>query len=91
VSLPKEVSQESTIVPRDALVLRASETFVLTVDNDKKAKKVNVIVGQGDGQWVSVSGGLMAGDEVIVRGGERLKEGEKVRMDEKTIVTASLY
>jgi RND family efflux transporter MFP subunit len=90
VSLPKHTSTDATLVPRDALVLRARETFVLTIDEQNQAKKVNVLVGQGFGQWVSVSGALWAGDEVIVRGGERLQEGQKVRVDNKLMVTASL-
>lgn len=90
VSLPKQTSIEATLVPRDALVLREKETFVLTIDNQNHAKKVNVLVGQGVGQWVSITGALGAGEEVIVRGGERLQEGQKVRTDEKLIITASL-
>lgn len=90
VSLPKQLSKEATLVPRDALVLRERETFVLTVDDEDKAKKVNVLVGQGVGQWVSVTGALWAGDDVIVRGGERIKEGEKIRTNEKLTITASL-
>lgn len=89
VSLPKESSMEATLVPRDALVLRENETFVLTLDEDSKAKKVNVLVGQGVGRWVSVSGQLLAGDEVIVRGGETLQTGQKVRKDERLIAKAS--
>lgn len=90
VSLPKQTSAEATLVPRDALVLRERETFILTIDDDNQAKKINVLVGQGFGRWVSVSGALGAGDEVIVRGAERLQEGEKVRVDGKVTVTASL-
>ena len=80
VSLPKEQVTQATLVPRDALVLREKETFVLTVDEAGNAKKVNVLVGQGSGNWISVSGAIWAGDEVIIRGGERLQEGQKVRM-----------
>jgi len=90
VSLPKQTSKDATLVPRDALVLRERETFVLTIDDQNQAKKVNVLVGQGVGQWVSVSGALWAGDEVIVRGGERLQEGQKVRTDKDLSVTASI-
>lgn len=90
VSLPKHSSKEATMVPRDALVLREKETFVLTIDDESQAKKVNVLVGQGVGRWISVFGALDAGDEVIVRGGERLSEGQKVRLDQKLSITASI-
>ena len=85
VSLPKEQVRQATLVPRDALVLREKETFVLTVDEDNNAKKVNVLVGQGSGSWISVSGAIWAGDEVIIRGGERLQEGQKVRKGESLV------
>ena len=90
VSLPKQTSADATLIPRDALVLRERETFVLTVGEDNQAKKVNVLVGQGFGRWISVSGALLAGDEVIVGGGERLQEGQKVRVDDTLAITASL-
>lgn len=90
VSLPKQTSKEATLVPRDALVLREKETFVLTVNDKSQAKKVNVLVGQGVGHWVSIRGALGAGDEVIVRGGERLQDGQKVRTNEKSTIMASI-
>ena len=91
VSLPKQDSKQAIMVPRDALVLREKETFVLTINNENQAKKVNVLVGQGVGRWVSVFGTLGAGDEVIVRGGERLSDGQKVRKDQTFTVTASTH
>jgi len=90
VSLPKQKSKDAILVPRDALVLSERETFVLTIDSQNQAKKVNVLVGQGVGQWVSITGALGVGDDVIVRGGERLQEGQKVRTNEKLIITASV-
>ncbi|MEW6982639.1 efflux RND transporter periplasmic adaptor subunit [Colwelliaceae bacterium 6471] len=85
VSLPKQIAKEATLVPRDALVLRENETFVLTVDDEDKAQKVNVLVGQGIGSWIAVSGALDAGDEVIIRGGERLQQGQKIRRNDTLI------
>ena len=49
VSLPKAKANLSTMVPRDALVLRETETFVVTVDQDDTAHKVSVMVGRGEG------------------------------------------
>lgn len=79
VSLPKQAPREAILVPRDALMLRENETYVLTIDADQQAQKVAVLVGQGVKSWVSVTGALSVNDSVVVRGGERLQSGEKVR------------
>ncbi len=86
VSLPKNNSKMATLVPRDALVLREKHTYILRVDNNDQAQKVNVLVGQGVGNWVSVTGDIQASDEVIIRGGERLQAGDKIRRDNQTVV-----
>lgn len=85
VLLPKEKAEKSIIVPRDALVLRENETFVLTIDQNEQAKKVNVLVGQGSGDWIAVSGDIGIGEKVIIRGGERLSAGQKVRIADSYI------
>jgi len=91
VSLPKSESKEAILVPRDALVLREKEIFVMKVDEEDVAKKVNVLVGQGIGAWVAVSGDITSGDEVVIRGGERLQPGQKIRRnDDSSTVVASL-
>ena len=85
VSLPKQKVSEATLVPRDALVLREKETFVLTIDDESMARKVPVMVGQGVGNWISVIGAISSGEEVIVRGGERVQNGQKVRIGDKLL------
>jgi RND family efflux transporter MFP subunit len=92
VSLPKQSPREAILVPRDALILRENETYVLTIDDENQARKVSVLIGQGVNSWVSVMGALSVNDSVVVRGGERLQSGEKVRFinDQKDEVIAQL-
>jgi RND family efflux transporter MFP subunit len=92
VSLPKEETKAALLVPRDALVLRENETYVLTIDQQQRAKKVSVLIGQGVDQWISVIGALSVDDSVVVRGAERLKSGTKVRyaQDNKNALIANL-
>jgi len=85
VSLPKKRPQSAMLVPRDALVLRENETYVLTVDENDQATKVSVIVGQGLDDYISVTGDLTLDERVIVRGGERLQSGQKVRFNNELI------
>ncbi|WP_448564031.1 efflux RND transporter periplasmic adaptor subunit [Thalassotalea ganghwensis] len=84
VSLPKGKLDQAVMIPRDALFLRENETFVLTV-SEETANKVFVSVGQGQGEWISVKGDITAGDNVIIRGGERIRQGQKVRIAEPLI------
>ncbi len=92
VSLPKQAPKEAILVPRDALMLRENETYVLTIDDEQQAQKVSVLIGQGVDSWVSVTGALSVNDSVVVRGGERLQSGEKVRFinDKKSEVIAKV-
>jgi len=77
------------LVPRDALMLRANGTYVFSVNEQAQANKISVRVGQGIGDWISVTGDLSLEDKVIVRGGERLQDGQKVRVNENLLAKNS--
>ncbi len=81
VSLPRNQEAIATLVPRDALILREDEISVLKVGVDNIVEKILVQVGLGMGDWVSVVGNLAALDQVVIRGGEGLSSGEKVRVN----------
>jgi multidrug efflux pump subunit AcrA (membrane-fusion protein) len=68
------------MVPRDAVIVRADGAHVFRVAKGDVAERVAVRVGNGDSQRVEVSGGLAAGDRVVVRGGERLRQGQPVKV-----------
>lgn len=80
VELANGISELSLSVPRDALVLRNNEVFVYTVSEDNKAVKVPVIAGAGRGKNIAISADLFAGDPVVVRGAERLRNGQVVKV-----------
>ncbi|TQV84681.1 efflux RND transporter periplasmic adaptor subunit [Exilibacterium tricleocarpae] len=81
-AIPLKYGKNALAVPRDALLLRRDGTYVVLIDNQNKAHRVKVTVGNAQDQWVSVSGRLAKGDRVAVRGAERLKEGDKVTVTE---------
>lgn len=85
VSLPKSEEVMGVTIPRDGLILREKESFVFTVDDQFVAHKVNVQIGQGIDDWVMISGNIKAGDQVITRGGERLIDGQKVRINNAVV------
>lgn len=81
VGLPSAEPREVVAVPRDALLLRAAETFVVKVATDDTAQRVPVKTGGAQGSLVEVIGDVHAGDRLVVRGGERLMPGQKVKID----------
>jgi RND family efflux transporter MFP subunit len=79
VDLPLESGQPALIVPRDAVVVRREGSYVFRVSGASVAERVPVTVGAGKGSNVAVTGALKAGEQVVVRGADRLKDGQKVR------------
>jgi RND family efflux transporter MFP subunit len=82
VALPSSAPRDVIAVPRDALVLRRDSTFVFRVTEEEKAERVEVETGIGEGELIEVTGEVAAGDRVVVRGGERLREGQMVSIAE---------
>jgi RND family efflux transporter MFP subunit len=78
VALPNSDPRKMVAVPRDALVLRGSEMFILKVTKDNLVERVSVVTGIGLGPLVEVIGDVDGGDRVITRGAERLQPGQEV-------------
>ena len=78
VALPSSDPRKLVAVPRDALVLRGTEIFVLRVTSENLVEKVSVDTGIGLGSLVEVIGDVSGGDRVVTRGAERLKHGQEV-------------
>lgn len=80
IAIPTEDRIERLVIPRDALVLRRDGAFVFLVSADNTAERIAVVPGIGAGDLISVSGALEPGDRVVIRGGERLRPGQPVRL-----------
>jgi RND family efflux transporter MFP subunit len=80
VALPTSQVREVLAVPRDALVLRRSGASVYSVNGDNKAVNIPVEVGIASGDFVEVIGKLNPGDKVVIRGSERLRPGQEVKI-----------
>jgi RND family efflux transporter MFP subunit len=85
VALPDTPLGELITVTRDALVLRDRQTYVFTVDDAAVAHRVPVTVGRGNGARIAVEGEVKAGDRVVIRGAERLREGQTVEILEQRL------
>ncbi len=80
VDLPAATQTAGLMVPRDAVIVRADGAHVFRVGKDDLAERIAVRVGNGDSERVEVTGRLKAGDHVVVRGGERLRPGQAVKV-----------
>lgn len=80
VGLPTAIPREVLAVPRDALVLRRSGVSVFRINGDNKAEKLPVTVGIASGDFIEISGKVKPGDKIVVRGSERLRPGQTVKV-----------
>ena len=78
VSVPTQKPTDSLTVPRDALILRKSGSYVIKVNADNTVSRLAVVVGRGNKERVAITGSLKHGDNVAIRGAERLADGDKV-------------
>ena len=78
VDIPSGKKEKSLLVPRDALVTAMGQTVVFTVV-DAKAKRVPVTVTRYVGKDIAIrTNELQAGMEVLVKGNERIRDGQPV-------------
>ena len=80
VSIPTAVSRQTTVVPRDALVLRRDGASVFRVLDDNTVERVPVTTGVAAGDYIEVNSDINPGDRVVIRGGERLRSGQAVTL-----------
>ncbi|RLV59759.1 efflux RND transporter periplasmic adaptor subunit [Parashewanella curva] len=78
LALPIAPQTLTTLVPRDAVVLRSKGAFVFKINEQDKAIKVKVELGDGDGDWIAVKGDIYNKDRVVIRGAETLQDGQLV-------------
>ena len=82
VAVANGESKEVLSVPRDALVLRREGISVFRINSEGVAEKIEVKVGIGVGEFVQVIGDVEQGDVIVIRGAERLNDGQKVQIKE---------
>ncbi|MEM8772261.1 MAG: efflux RND transporter periplasmic adaptor subunit [Pseudomonadota bacterium] len=80
VALPTMEARQVTAAPRDALVLRADRISIFVIDEEETARRVDVELGAAEGDFIEVLGDIKPGDSLVIRGGERLRDGQKVTL-----------
>lgn len=77
VSIPISTPRDVLSVPKDALV-QARGGWTVYVNEDGKAQPRTVQIGVALGDRFEVLNGLAEGDQVVVRGNERLRPGQDI-------------
>ncbi len=85
VSLPVGGTAKGLLVPKDALILGGPQASVFVVTTDPQTKQtivrlVPVEAGLAYGSLIHLKGALMAGNQVVVEGNERLRPGQPVQV-----------
>jgi membrane fusion protein (multidrug efflux system) len=83
VEIYGEQRQAAVLVPADALVQEGAQSFVYTVDAQKKAHRREVTVGVTAGGQTEILSGVKAGETVVVRGQTALPDGATVEPAEE--------
>lgn len=78
IGLPEREAVDALVVPRDAIAERQDGKYLMRVDSNGKAQRVAVTADASDGELVMIRGNVSAGDTVVVRGVERLQDGQRV-------------
>ena len=82
VEIYGEERPAAVLVPVDALVQEGAQSFVYTVDAQKKAHRREVTLGVTAGGQTEILSGVKAGETVVVRGQTALPDGALVDMTE---------
>lgn len=85
VDLALGQGKSSILVPKDAVISKGGGNMVYVLNGEDKIRQVDVAVGTGAGAWVAVVGDVAAGDRVVIRGNERLVDGQPVRGESQEV------
>jgi len=75
-----ETLHGATVAPYTAIQRGSQGPFVYVVSADKAVSVRQVALGPADGDDVTIERGLAPGDEVVINGADKLREGAKVQV-----------
>ena len=84
VSVEVKNKSKAILVPLTSVVTENDKNYVWIVDDQKKAKKVEVTLGNADADNQEITSGVTDGAKVISNPTSSLEEGKEVKADEKT-------
>ena len=84
VSVEVKNKSKAILVPLTSVVTENDKNYVWVLDEQKKAKKVEVGLGNADADNQEITSGLTNGVKVISNPTSSLEEGKEVKADEAT-------
>ena len=84
VSVEVKNKSKAILVPLTSVVMENDKNYVWVLDEQKKAKKVEVSLGNADADNQEITSGLTNGVKVISNPTSSLEEGKEVKADEET-------
>ena len=84
VSVEVKNKSKAILVPLTSVITENNKNYVWLVDDQKKAKKVEVTLGNADADNQEITSGLTNGAKVISNPTSSLEEGKEVKADEET-------
>lgn len=80
VALDTVAETQALCVPRNAVIPKGSLSVVYLVDEDSRARMLEVETGIENSNYIQISKGLKEGQEVIEKGNTLVSDGSKVRV-----------
>ena len=84
VSVEVKSTSKALLVPITSIVMEKDKNYVWILDENQKAKKVEVGLGNADAENQEITSGLTDGAKVISNPTASLQEGKEVKTDEAT-------
>ena len=84
VSVEVKSTSKALLVPITSIVMEEDKNYVWILDENQKAKKVEVGLGNADAENQKITSGLTDGAKVISNPTASLQEGKEVKTDEAT-------
>ena len=82
VQLASPVNNQQNVlaVPRDALVIRQSGVVIYRINNENISEIIPVKTGIANTTHIQVMGNVNENDKIVIRGNERLRPGQQVKV-----------
>jgi hypothetical protein len=79
VTWPIRRARPSLLVPPASIASNTERTFVIRVNAQRRVEWVNVTRGAQAGDLVEVIGPLRAGDRIVKRASDEIREGSEIK------------